>query len=169
MIYMLYACLIMQTVSLYALAPSGVRKLRTEFSTIVQQTPPDTHRAQQIIDELRTAKEMRVALELEKDLQKILLAITQQEQDKEVQAKKIETTPTQQASTSAALQADMQRLQQISLELIDKVNMTDALLGQAISAAHDNQEIKSILDQIAQQHDALRVQRDEIMRIALPS
>lgn len=208
--YAVIALVLLQTIALHALAPRVVSQRRAEFGQILKSATPDTTRAQAIINELRTAKEERVALELDRDLQAYLAGIAQQPTKTEIIPAEpiVVEVPADQSGEVAALKQQLaekerelasfkeeaerakteserayaaleqahkdthdaaKRIKQLSLQVLDNVNASDAFLGQAQSAAQGDAGITETLDNIAQRHDALRNVRDELLGIALPA
>lgn len=195
----------------HALAPRIVAQRRAEFAQILKSTTPNTTRAQAIIDELRSAKEERIALELDRDLQAYLARIAQQqptkteiipaepvivevpadqaggvtalkqqlaEKEQEIAQLKTEAERAKTESTRAHTELQhlhktthdaAQRIKQLSLQVLDHVNATDAFLGQAQTAAHGDERMSKILGNITQQYDAMRNVRDELLNITLPA
>jgi chromosome segregation ATPase len=224
-----FAFLVIHIISLQAIAPRVVTQRRTEFAQIIKSATPDTARAQAIIAELRAAKEERIALELERDLQALLAQqqpltteivqaeptvitvpaepspeldalkqqLAQKEQafaaiqselaaaQEELATLKTEVTQAKEAAETAGAELTRKQteldasrkeihdsahqLKQLSLQLLDHINNSNALLGQAQIAARDNHQIAGALEQIGRRFDAMSGMRDDLLNITLPA
>jgi chromosome segregation ATPase len=145
--YALIALLFCSVVT-HALAPRIVTQRRNEFAQTLKSATPNTSRAQAIIDELRSVKEERVALELERDLQ-AFLARTAQEQPT-----KTEIIPTEPVvvEVPADQAAEVTLLKQ---QLADKEQEVARLKEEAERAKTESTRARTELEQLHKTtHDA---------------